>query len=259
MRLIINKNKVMKMVKNLFAATLLLTAGIVAAQQTETRKLSSFNKAAISGPFDVFMEKGNEESVKLVVENVSPDKVITEVKGNTLEISLEKGNYRNVKGKIYVTYKSVEAIDKSGSGNLVCNSDLSAGTFTADLSGSGNVNCKKIKAERIWIQKSGSGNIKVETMETTDADLSLSGSGDLEVHDGYTKKQSVHISGSGNVRAHGLKSNECAASVSGSGNIDVSISQTLEGIVSGSGNITYDGDAQVKKMGISGSGRISKR
>jgi hypothetical protein len=249
----------MKKMKNLLVCASLLVTGVMYAQQTETRKLSAFDKATIAGPFDVFMEKGNEESVKLVLENVSPDKVITEVKGNTLEISLERGNYKNIKGKIYVTYKNMEAIDKSGSGNLVCNSDLSASTFSFDFSGSGNVNCKKVKAEKTRIQKSGSGNIKLEAMETTDADLSISGSGDLEIRDGYAKTQSVHISGSGNVRAHGLKSNDCSASVSGSGNIDVSVSQTLEGIISGSGNITYDGNAQVKSIGISGSGRISRR
>ena len=66
------------------------------------------------------------------------------------------------------------------------------------------------------------------------------------------------LDGSGNVSAYGVKSNECTASISGSGNIEVSVSQSLEGIIAGSGSINYQGDAQVKQMGISGSGRIRK-
>jgi hypothetical protein len=249
----------MNTVKIFLVAASLLGSGIVSAQGTETRKLLPFNKLDIGGPFEVFIEKGNEESVKIVAEGVALEKIVTEVTGNTLEIYLKRGDYRNIKTKLYVVYKNVEAIEKSGSGNLACNSDLAANNFNLDLSGSGNVNGKKIKGQHITIRKSGSGNIKIDALETDDADLSLSGSGDVEIGDGYAKTQSVHISGSGNMRAHGLKSNECIASISGSGNIEVSVSQSLAGSISGSGNIVYDGDAQVKKSGISGSGRISKR
>jgi len=56
-----------------------------------------------------------------------------------------------------------------------------------------------------------------------------------------------------------LKSNECIASISGSGSIDISVSQSLEGRIAGSGNINYEGDAQVTKAGIIGSGRIHKK
>ena len=255
----INKKIDMNIVKNLLVCGSLLVSGVAFSQGTETRKLSSFSKLDIGGPFEVIMEKGSEESVKITAEGVSLEKIITEVKGNTLDIYLERGEYRNIKAKIYLTFKSLDAIDKSGSGNLTCNSDLSANNFDLGLSGSGNVSSKKIKAQHVKIRKSGSGNIKLAALETDDADLSLSGSGDAEIEDGTAKIQSVHISGSGNIRTHGLKSNECTASISGSGNIDVSVSQSLEGRISGSGNIVYDGDAQVKKMGISGSGRISKR
>jgi len=249
----------MNTVKNLLVCGSLLVSGMAFSQGTETRKFSAFSKLDIGGPFEVIIEKGNEESAKIIAEGVSLEKIITEVRGSTLDVYLEKGDYRNIKVKIYLTYKNIDAIDKSGSGNLTCNSDLSATGFDLGLSGSGNVTSKKIKTQQIKIRKSGSGNIKISSLETDDADLSLSGSGDLEISDGYSKTQSIHVSGSGNVRANDVKSNECIASISGSGNISVNVSQSLSGLISGSGNIVYDGDAQVKKMGISGSGRISKR
>jgi hypothetical protein len=239
---------------------LLLTTTIAFSQGTESRKLSTFSKLELTGSLEAFMEKGSEESVKIVTEGVSTEKIITDVKGNTLEVYMEKGNYHNIRVKVYITYKSLDAIDKSGSGNLTCNSDLSSSDFELNSSGSGNIIfLKKIKAQQVKLRKSGSGNIKLGALETDDADLEFSGSGDFHVSDGYAKKQSIHLSGSGNFIGNGLKSNECSAFISGSGSIDISVSQSLEGTIAGSGNITYEGDAQVTKAGIIGSGRIHKK
>jgi hypothetical protein len=250
----------MNSIRNLLVCGSLLATTIAFSQGTETRKLSSFSKLQVSGSLETFMEIGNEESVKVVAEGVSPGRVITEVNGNTLEVHMERGEYRNIKVKVYITYKSLDAIDKSGSGNFTCSSDLSSTDFTLNTNGSGNIFItKKIKAQQFKIRKGGSGNIKLGSLETDDADLEFSGSGDFQVSDGYAKKQSIHLSGSGSFIGSGLKSDECIASISGSGNIDISVSQSLEGTIAGSGNITYAGDAQVTKAGIIGSGRIHKK
>jgi hypothetical protein len=247
-------------IKNLLVCGSLLVSTIIFSQGTETRNLSSFSKLQVSGSLEAFLEKGNEESVKIVTEGVSTERVITDVKGNILKVELERGDYRNIKVKVYITYKSLDEIDKAGSGNLTCNSDLSSSDFKLNAGGSGNVFInKKIKAQQVTLRKTGSGKIKIGALETDDADLNSSGSGDFEVSDGNAKKQSIHLSGSGNFIGDGLKSEECIATISGSGNIDISVSQSLEGKISGSGNINYAGEAQVSKAGIVGSGRIHKR
>lgn len=249
----------MKIMKSLLLPCFLLIAAFVSAQQTETRNMSSFSKIDAGTPFDVFIEEGNQESVKLVIDNLALDNIITEVKDNTLKVYLKKGNYKNIKGKVYITYKNIEAINNSGSGNLTCNSDISAGSFTIGLSGSGNANTKKIKAQQLKVRKSGSGNVQVNDIATDLAEISISGSGDLHIKGGYAKKESINISGSGNVNATGVKSDECSVGISGSGNVEVNVAKQLEGRISGSGNITYDGNAQVSTSNIAGSGRIRKR
>lgn len=249
----------MKMVNKLMVACFLLIAGVATAQQTETRKVSSFNKIDAGTPFDIVVEEGREESVKLELENIVLDNVITEVNDNTLKVSLKKGNYKNIKGKIYITYKNLEAINNSGSGNLNCNSDIAAASFAIGLSGSGNANTKKIKAQQLKVRKSGSGNVQVNSIETDKAEISISGSGDLLIKEGYAKKEEISISGSGNIRASGVKSDECSVAISGSGNVDVNVAKQLDGRITGSGNITYEGDAQINTSAIAGSGRIRKR
>src|SRR3954447_16366330 len=140
----------MKPHKNLLLFAALLIAGVTSAQETETRKVPAFNKLEIGGSFDAVLRQGSESSVKITAENIDTKKILTETEGNTLRISLEKGSYHNIKIKVEVTYKNLDAIDKSGSGNLIGESDLSSGgDFNLNLSGSGNITIKgKITAAR---------------------------------------------------------------------------------------------------------------
>src|SRR4051812_5588599 len=113
----------MKTFKNVLLIGLLFIAGVSSAQETETRKVQDFSKLEIGGSFDAVLRQGNETSVKITAENIDTKEVLTNSDGNTLRISLENGNYHNIRIKVEVTYKSLEALDKSGSGNLSCESD----------------------------------------------------------------------------------------------------------------------------------------
>jgi hypothetical protein len=252
----------MKTHKNLLLSASLLIAGVTSAQEIETRKVSAFSKLEIGGSFEAALRQGNESSVKITAENIDTKKILTETDGSTLRISLEKGSYHNIRIKVEVTYKNLDAIDKSGSGNLSCESDLSsAGDFNLNSNGSGNITIKgKIKAaKRASISRSGSGNMKLAGLQAEGIQMNFSGSGNFEVDEGNTKTQTIRLDGSGDVSAYGLKTETCSAIVSGSGNIEVSVSSSLEAQITGSGNIDYRGDAQVKKIEVHGSGRINKK
>lgn len=251
----------MKIITTALLLGSLLATGSVLAQQTETRNVTDFSKLDIGGSFDATLRQGNETSVKIISENIDPKKVLTEIKGNTLKVSLEKGFYKNIKIKLEITYKDLEALDKSGSGNLTCESDLGGdGDFELSLSGSGDMTIDgTVKGAGISVARSGSGNMKIARLQCDRSKMHFSGSGNFEVRDGAAKTQSIHLSGSGNVSAYGLKTETCAAAISGSGDIEVSVSNSIEAFISGSGNIEYRGNAQVSKIEVHGSGRISKK
>jgi len=252
----------MKTTKNLLLLAFPLIAGITSAQQTETRKVSAFNKLEIGGSFEAMLRQGNEPSVKITAENIDAKKILTETEGNTLRISLEKGPYHNIRIKVEVTYKSLDAIDKSGSGNLICESELmSAGDFNLSSSGSGNITINgKIKAaNQVSISRNGSGNMKLAGLQAEGIHMNFSGSGNFDVNEGSAKTQTIRLDGSGNVGAYGLKTETCSATVSGSGDIEVSVSSSLDAQINGSGNIDYRGGAQIKKIEVHGSGRINKK
>jgi hypothetical protein len=248
--------------KHLMLFSLLLIAGLTRAQQTETREVPAFSKLQIGGSFDAVLRQGNETSVKIIAENIDTKKIHTETNGSTLRISLEKGFYRNIKIKLEITYKNpLDAIDRSGSGNLTCVNDISAtGDFGLSSSGSGNINIQgTIKAANVSVARSGSGNMKLAGLQADRLQMSFSGSGNADLNGGNAKTQTIHLSGSGNVNAYGLQTEICTVAVSGSGNIKVNANSSIEAVISGSGNIDYRGNAQVTKMKVSGSGRINKK
>ncbi len=252
----------MKTLKHILLLAALFIGYFASAQQTETRKLPDFNKLEISGSFNTVLRQGDETAVKITAENVDTKKILTRSVANTLKISLENGNYRNTRINVEVTYKSLEAIDKSGSGNLTCESDLSSGgDFYLSSGGSGNVVIKgNIKAaEQVSVSRAGSGNMKLGGIQARTIKMNFSGSGNFEVTDGSATTQSITLNGSGNVDAYGLKTETCNAAISGSGDIKVYASNSLNATISGSGNINYQGDAQVKQIQVNGSGRINKK
>jgi hypothetical protein len=252
----------MTTIKHLMLFSLLLIAGVTSAQQTETREVPVFTKLQIGGPFDAVLRQGNETSVKIIAENIDIKKVLIESNGGTLKINLEKGLYHHIKLQLEITYKNpLNAIERSGSGNLTCASEIStAGNFDLSSSGSGNIIMQAIvKAANVSVTRSGSGNMKLADLQADRLQMNFSGSGNANINGGNVKSQIIRLSGSGNVNTYGLQTETCAVTLSGSGNIEVNANSSIEASISGSGNIEYRGNAQVTKIKSSGSGRLSKR
>ncbi|MEM6766114.1 MAG: head GIN domain-containing protein [Bacteroidota bacterium] len=228
------------MKKSVFLLVALSLFLSVCLGQTEIREVRDFSKVSVRGSFDVVLEKGTSPEVRLELENISSDEIITEVDGNTLVIKQKEGSWRKwrqAKVKAYVTYESLEGISNGGSGNLRCDTELAAKDFR--------------------LRNAGSGNIYLSRLDVDELDASLSGSSNLMLG-GRADDVTLSISGSGNVKAFELESETVDARVSGSGNLDVTANEDIRASVSGSGNIRYKGNASVSSMRSSGSGSIRK-
>ncbi|SFE67930.1 head GIN domain-containing protein [Thermoflexibacter ruber] len=213
----------------------------VFAQKTEERKLEAFKTVKIGGSFNVTLQEGNTESVKITASGIDLDDIITENEGSTLNIRIrnDKWNSRNNYNytvDIVLTYKNLEKINSSGSSRISTKSTIKSEDFELALSGSG-----KFKG----------------ALATQRLNVSLSGSGDIEIT-GNTKEQSISISGSGDVQAIDLKSSFTKINISGSGNAKVHASEELDARVSGSGDIRFAGNPQKQIFKSSGSGSIKK-
>ncbi|MGE0589314.1 MAG: DUF2807 domain-containing protein, partial [Cyclobacteriaceae bacterium] len=90
----------------------------IMAQQSEVRSVGSFNGVKAAEAVDVYLKKGDKESVRVEVSGTSLSDVITEVSGSYLRIHMASGNFRKISVKAYVTYVSLEKVYASSASNV---------------------------------------------------------------------------------------------------------------------------------------------
>lgn len=207
-----------------------------------TRHLKTYDAVHISGFFDVFLVAGEEGEVQVEGESNLLDHVITEVRGNVLEIKTEDGinlqPSRNNMITIMVPFKDLNEVNLSGSGDVVSRDRIVATSFSTALAGSGDV---------------------VLDVEAKTIKASLSGSGDLTLK-GKTQEVELNLSGSGDIHASELKATDAEASVAGSGDISLNCEGgTLKARVAGSGDIEYSGKPLREDSKVVGSGSVTNR
>lgn len=208
---------------------------------SETRNVSQYDQVALEGSMDVELVAGTEGELTVNAERNLMDHILTEVSGNRLKISIEKGinisPSRNKSIKITVPFESLDGVSLTGSGDIVTEDEIRAESFNVSLT--------------------GSGDIELE-LDSRDVKGSITGSGDVELRGKTTNFRCV-VTGSGDFHASGLRAENVDARVSGSGDIDVFASKELRSRVTGSGDITYSGNPQKEDFRTSGSGKVSKK
>lgn len=200
----------------LFAALCLFIATQTQAQSTVTRSLPDFDQIDISGGFDkVILKEGDAPAVDLVVSGINADKIITEVKGKSLQIGMKHGSYSNFKATLTVTYRKLNAINNSGSTDIETASVLRGDALELNFSGSGDVKCE----------------LAVQKLE-----VAISGSSDMKFS-GTADSQDIAVSGSGDIDASKLKGKSAKVAISGSGDVQLNIDGPVRTSVSGSGDV----------------------
>ncbi len=237
----------MKSIKIFIAFLLLISAGRVfaktnAADPTEDRHLSGFKAVNVTGGFDVYITQGATESVKVVAPEDVIHNIITEVKGNTLNIyTKDHLSWSNLfsghkKMAVYVSIHEIEGIELTGSGDVYFKEGVTASSMRLHLTGSGDI----------------TGKLTAKNLESA-----ITGSGDIKVS-GHADNSKVSVTGSGDYTARDLITGNTSARVSGSGDVTVNVNESLEASVTGSGDIHYSGNPKNIRKSKTGSGDISK-
>ncbi len=203
----------------------------------EIRDISGFTGVESVIAADIVLKQSTSFKVRVEGQKNILDILKTELKGNSLKITFEKGYSADYESnvKIYVEAPNFESLGMSGSGNVKADGTLSGNRLAISISGSGDFDLNNIKYEDMELGISGSG------------DVSISGAADRVV---------MKISGSGDVKAGDLKAQSVQCQVSGSGNITCNAQKSLDALVSGSGDIRYKGKPASVKTKVSGSGDI---
>jgi hypothetical protein len=217
----------------------LVSCSFTLAQDSEIRNPGPFAQVHSGGSWDVVLVEGNKEEVRIEARGIALSKVKTVVEGDVLKLGLERGNYNNVDLKFYVTYRQLEGLKCSGSGEMEVKSPLTAKKFFLGVSGSGDVELKSLQADELNATISGSADISIEAGSIGVAQINQSGSGDFEAAKVSIDKLNVSKSGSGDTLVGELG--------------ELSLKS------SGSGNLVYSGSPRMGDVKVSGSSNIRKR
>jgi hypothetical protein len=202
---------------------------------SEDRELGDFNQVSLEGIGELTITQGDRPALTITAEDNVIDKIITEVRGDTLVISFQKGfNVAPTKKIRFILV--VEELE-----------DLT-------LSGAGDISIGALESTSLDVTISGAGNLEIDFLEAKDVNIELSGAGDVEIA-GNVVDQSVRLSGAGNYDAGDLQSQTAVLEISGFGNSTLWVEDALDITMSGAGQLEYYGHPVVSQH-ISGAGSI---
>lgn len=97
-----------------------------AQSEKDTRSLRSFDAVKVSNGIVAELVKGTENKVEITTVGIEAGKVEASVVGETLEIRLARGNYRNHTVKVKVTYVEVLGIEATTNAQVTVRSTIEA-------------------------------------------------------------------------------------------------------------------------------------
>jgi Putative auto-transporter adhesin, head GIN domain len=218
---------------------LLLFSGILTswAQQTEVRQVGSFSGVKSGEAIDVYLKKGDKESVKVEATSIKLSDVITEVSGSYLKIHMRSGIYRS-RGtiKVYVTYVSLNKISASSASNVFSEGMIKANLMDISVSSAAQIELQ-IESENLTIDASSAGDIVLE---------------------GKAKSLEVEASSAGDVDAYNLESEIVEARASSGGSVKINVTKELDAQASSGGSIRYRGNPLKTNSDSSSGGSVKK-
>ena len=158
--------------------------------QTEKRSLTGFKRLDISGVFDVEVVAQKDFNVEVEADDNLFEYILTEVDGDTLEISTRKRFSTKNTIKIRISAPNIEAIENSGVSRVtISNLDndslkidstgasqvIAYGETTyleIDLSGASTVNAKGLTAPNVAVEASGASSAKINVLKKLEVSLS---------------------------------------------------------------------------------------
>ena len=162
----------------------------------ETRSVGNFKAVASAGSMNVQLAYGKPGSVTVEADENLLEYIETKVENNTLKIGTR--NYVSIRSSqkitVYVTVDQLEGVSVAGSGKVILKGK--ADQVNVNISGSGNVECSELVAQRVKINVTGSGNTRVHADQTLE--VNVLGSGNVS-YKGNARDIVKHSAGSGKV------------------------------------------------------------
>ncbi len=196
--------------------------------------LEVFKGVITEGSIDVDIAQGPVQQVRVEGPAAALDLLNTEVKDGVWHVRTRKCFNSDVDLVVHITVPVLERVGVAGSGDVRC-----MGSFAS---------------ERLEVSVAGSGDITAP-VSTPRLEVSILGSGDVHLS-GTAGEARMNITGSGGINGLELSAGRAEVEITGSGDATLTVVETLDANILGSGSVHYRGTPKVASN-ISGSGAVA--
>jgi len=225
----------------------------------ENANVQAMNHVSVTrGGVHVHLTQGPQLNVK--VDNPYGLGITITANGNTLDVEGVDGTIKKEQvAHVYVTLPNISDLAVMGAG------DITAGNITTEqmditVTGSGDIATGKLQvASLLKVKVTGSGDADITRAKANEVQIQVTGSGDVDIDDLNAKLLTAHIAGSGDMEIENGTVTDAQLQVKGSGDISARLtaSGTVDVTQHGSGDITLRGNIAHLNKTSSGSGRVT--
>ena len=199
------------------------------------REISGFENVRFAIPGELIVTEGDREMLEIEALASDLPNILSEVRDGTLSIGRQGAEpFSPFRAPVFrLTVKKIAALENHSSGRITAG-ELSAETLRILISSSGGVTIDSLAAESLEVRISSSGSVRVA---------------------GDVNRQNILLTSSGSYAGGQLESRTAIARVSSSGSATLRVSDSLEAVISSSGDVRYYGNPPVKNLRVTSSGR----
>lgn len=199
--------------------------------KTKNIEVKQFDEIELSSAAKVIFHISDTVSVSIE----APEKLIDsyQIESNGKQLSIREKNKEEGKTvlnmgnfsdeyvvTVHVYAPRLSSIYVTGSGEVTCDDTIHAEKFTGSVTGSGDIDCKVVKADKLSLEVTGSGDIELHETEAVNSTALVTGSGDINVHFISGNTASATVTGSGDITFSGSLT-QVSKAVTGSGSINI--------------------------------------
>lgn len=213
-------------------------------------ELPEFKSIYVNSNYTVYLKQTNKQEVNVeaLTEIFSASDI--RVENGVLHINIERKPENPNKSlwakiddiklnptmKLYVSMKNIEELQVNSSGKIISENSLAANNLTLGVNGNGSMDLD-LKGDIIKAEVSGSGNLSLR---------------------GYATSIDALVSGSGNVNGFNCPVENAKAKVTGSGTCELNVTNVIDAVVLGSGQVKHKGNTKNTQKKVYGSGSVDR-
>lgn len=230
---------------------LMLLSGITLAQTTKkTLELPEFKGIYVNSNYTIYLKQTNKQEV--TVEALTEIFSVSDIKveNGILMVNIDRKPDNPNKSlwakiddiklnptmKLYVSVKNINELQVNGGGKIVSENSIAADYISVGVAGSGSLDVD-LKGNSVKAEVSGSGTLTLR---------------------GYATSLDANLSGNGTFSGFNCPLETAKVKVSGSGLCQLNVTNNLDAVVMGSGQIKHKGNTKTVQKKIYGSGIVDR-